>query len=57
MVIPEGDHELVFRFEPESYKTGNTVSLAGSVIMILMIAASVYYFIRRKRFSINADSQ
>ncbi|MDA3835720.1 MAG: hypothetical protein PF495_20300, partial [Spirochaetales bacterium] len=57
MVIPEGDHEIIFRFEPESYKTGNSVSLAGSVLMILMIAASVYYFIRRKRFSINADSQ
>ncbi|MDZ7738874.1 MAG: hypothetical protein U5K32_07395 [Bacteroidales bacterium] len=57
MVIPEGEHELIFRFEPESYKTGNTVSLAGSVIMILMIAALVYYFIRRKRFSINANSQ
>ncbi len=48
MVVPEGSHEIVFRFEPESYKIGNQVSLAGSVLLILGIAAFVYYLVRRK---------
>jgi hypothetical protein len=46
MVVPGGDHEIRFSFEPASYITGNKVSLASSVLLILAIlgflAASVY---------------
>jgi len=48
MIIPEGQHEIVFRFEPGSYKTGNRVSLAGSVLLFLVIAAYIFYLIRKK---------
>lgn len=56
IVIPEGKHEIVFRFEPESYKIGNKVSLAGSVLLILVIAAYVYYLLRRKTKTTDAGS-
>ncbi|MBN1388616.1 MAG: YfhO family protein [Bacteroidales bacterium] len=49
MVIPEGKHEIIFRFEPKSYEAGNTVSLGGSIVLYLLIAASVFYFIKRKK--------
>jgi len=56
LLIPGGEHEIMFRFEPGSYKTGNIVSLTGSLLLILFIAASVYYFIKRKKSSLNAES-
>jgi len=38
MVVPAGKHTLTFKFEPQSYKTGNRVSLASSLILILVLA-------------------
>ncbi|MFZ0471016.1 MAG: hypothetical protein WAL94_00230, partial [Bacteroidales bacterium] len=37
MVIPAGSHTVTFKFEPQSYKTGNKVSLASSVILLAML--------------------
>ena len=37
MIAPAGDHEIKFSFKPESYITGNKVSLASSVLLILLI--------------------
>ncbi|HDZ40683.1 MAG TPA: hypothetical protein ENH59_03250 [Bacteroidetes bacterium] len=52
MIVPGGKHELVFRFEPGSYKTGNLVSLVGSVILFLLLAAYIFYLIRRRKTTI-----
>lgn len=38
MVVPEGEHEIRFVFDPDSYKTGNRVSLASSILLILLAA-------------------
>ncbi|MBE3095333.1 MAG: YfhO family protein, partial [Actinobacteria bacterium] len=38
MVVPAGDHEIKFAFEPASYITGNKISLASSVVLILLLA-------------------
>jgi hypothetical protein len=48
MIVPGGDHEIRFTFKPASYYTGNTVSLASSVILILLIAGYVVIRIRKK---------
>lgn len=37
MIIPAGDHEIEFRFEPKSYFLGERVSLVGSVLIVLLI--------------------
>jgi uncharacterized membrane protein YfhO len=37
MVVPAGNHTVTFKFEPQSYKTGNRVSLASSVILLAML--------------------
>jgi hypothetical protein len=42
MPIPAGKHSIVFRFEPATYKTGNSIALAGSVLLILSIGAGFY---------------
>ena len=37
MIVPAGDHEIKFTFKPASYYMGNKVSLASSVLLILII--------------------
>ena len=41
MIVPEGEHEIRFSFEPSSYITGNKISLASSLILILAIAGFI----------------
>ncbi len=40
MVVPAGEHTITFRFEPQSYKTGNRVSLASSLILLILLAGA-----------------
>jgi hypothetical protein len=44
MVVPAGDHEIKFTFKPASYYVGNKISLASSVLLILLCAG--YYLIK-----------
>lgn len=37
MMLPSGRHQLDFRFEPKCYLTGEKVSLASSVLLILLV--------------------
>ena len=39
-VIPEGEGQLVMRFEPESYRIGENVSRASSILLILLLILS-----------------
>jgi len=36
--VPRGEHEIKFVFKPESYFAGNKVSLAGSILLLLVTA-------------------
>lgn len=36
MIVPAGDHDIKFVFRPSSYYTGNKVSLASSILLILL---------------------
>ena len=38
MIVPGGEHEIRFSFEPASYIVGNKVSLVSSLILIILIA-------------------
>ena len=52
MIVPAGDHEIVMRFEPESYKVGARISTASSALLILLVllsAAGAAFFGSRKK--------
>ncbi len=42
MEIPAGEHEIVFEFAPAAYDTGNTVNIAASILIVLLLGAGVY---------------
>jgi hypothetical protein len=48
MIVPGGNHEIRFTFKPSSYYTGNTVSLASSVILILLFAGYAALKLKKK---------
>lgn len=39
--VPAGDHTLVMRFDPPSYRIGETVSRATSILLILAALGAV----------------
>jgi len=46
MVVPAGQHTVEFRFDPQSLKTGQLISLIGTILVVLAMAGFLY--IRRK---------
>ncbi len=42
MIVPAGQHEVVFKFEPESYYKGEKIALAGSILLFLFVLGGVW---------------
>lgn len=40
-IVPEGEGELIMRFEPDSYQVGENISRASSIFLILLLLLSV----------------
>jgi hypothetical protein len=49
MVVPSGNHEIRFSFEPSAYYTGNTISLASSVLFILFAGGYIAFKLVNKK--------
>ena len=50
LVVPAGKHTIEFKFEPKSYYTGNKVSLASSLLLILAIAGYAFMQFRKRKY-------
>jgi uncharacterized membrane protein YfhO len=48
MIVPAGDHQIRFSFEPSSYIIGNKISLVSSIIFILLVAGYFAASFRKK---------
>jgi len=48
LAVPAGAHAIEFKFEPASYAIGNSVSLAASIALLLVMVGAVVYALRRK---------
>lgn len=47
--VPAGEHEIIMKFEPASYRIGETVSMAGSGLFVVFLAGMVFLFYRKSR--------
>jgi hypothetical protein len=47
LVVPAGEHTIVFKFEPATYYAGEKISLAASIILLLLIGASLVLHFRK----------
>ena len=47
--IPVGNHKIEFIFHPASYYTGEKISLAGSVLLLLALGGAAYTESRKKK--------
>lgn len=48
MEIPAGKHSVEFKFEPGVYKTGNTIAMIGSVLVLISVGVGFYVSVKRK---------
>ncbi len=46
MNIPAGNHDLVFKFEPRLYSLGTTIALVSSIVLCLILLASMIIFFK-----------
>ena len=42
--LPEGEGDIVMRFDPESYRTGAAISRASSLLLLLLVLLSLVGF-------------
>ncbi|NIN33981.1 MAG: LPXTG cell wall anchor domain-containing protein [Gammaproteobacteria bacterium] len=49
MLVPAGDNQIEFRFEPEVVETGSQIALAGSLLFVLIAVAGLLFTRRRRR--------
>ena len=48
MDIPKGKHTIEFKFDPQVVKTGSTIALFSSIVMLLVIIGGIYFDNRKK---------
>ncbi|MGL5888795.1 MAG: YfhO family protein, partial [Bacteroidia bacterium] len=49
MRIPAGKHQIEFKFEPEFYAKGESISRIGSILLLLLLAGVVGWEVWKKR--------
>ncbi|SDS32242.1 YfhO family protein [Christiangramia echinicola] len=49
MNIPAGDHEIVFKFEPEVVKTGSTIALISSILIGLVLIGGIGFEFKKRK--------
>lgn len=49
MYIPAGNHNIEFRFEPESYTTGRLTSIIANIFVALLIIATIIFYATKKK--------
>lgn len=46
MIVPAGEHEIVFRFEPKVFEVGEKISLASSILLLALVLGGAAYSVR-----------
>jgi uncharacterized membrane protein YfhO len=48
MVVPEGAHTIEFKFEPQSYYKGRTITLVSSSLLLLLVIGALAFDLKTK---------
>ncbi|MBU2951973.1 YfhO family protein [Tamlana agarivorans] len=48
MPVPAGSHVIEFKFDPDVVKTGSKITLASSVLLVILLLCGLFYEFRRK---------
>ena len=48
MEIPSGNHVIEFKFEPQVVKTGSTITLGTSLVVVLLLLGGLFYQIKKE---------
>ena len=49
MEIPKGRHTIEFKFGPQVVKTGSTVAMASSIILVLLLLGGLFYAFKNSK--------
>lgn len=49
VILPDGKHQVEFKFHPNSYFMGNKVSLASSILLLLAMAGYLFINLKSKK--------
>ncbi len=55
--LPAGNHNIEFKFEPESVKTGSAIAYAGSFLLFAFVLGTFGFSLRQKMQKIGLESQ
>jgi len=47
--IPAGKHIIEFKFEPQVVKTGSTIALISTLLMLLTIGLGIFYWRKQNK--------
>lgn len=53
--VPAGNNKIEFKFEPKVIKTGSTISLASSILFVLVFLGGLYYSFRKKNQTVKSE--
>jgi Bacterial membrane protein YfhO len=48
MAVPAGKHTIEFKFDPQEYHIGNTVTWISSILMLAIVIGGIFYAFRTK---------
>lgn len=49
MKVPAGSHEITFKFEPDTYKNGETLAGISSILLYVFLAVGIFLDIKRRK--------
>ena len=49
LYVPAGKHNIEFRFEPKSFSKGRTITIWSTILIYLLIIASLVFYYKKKQ--------